>query len=512
MVLGHPSSPSAASGGSRFLAFSVFLAGFCTMAAEMAAPRLLAPYFGTTQLVWTTVIGTILSALAVGAVLGGRLADRLPDARAYGGALLLAGVSLASIPALARPLLASSIGALERAETLALGAALLSASLLLAIPTLLLGAIFPWAIKLSRADSGELGRVSGRLSGLGALGSILGTFSSSLVALPLLGTRRTLVFLGGLLIVASLWSLGRRSIGLFAVAAGAIGGLAWGASGSAKPGARVLYERETLYNFVQVRRDESGWTQLLIDEGASQQSLLPAEGTRTGGIWDALSAVPLLVAPGCTGVRVLMLGFGAGTVAAQIEERCRAASGLQIDGVELDPVLLDVGRRFFALGRLERTRTYVGDARAVLRRLSGPYDVILVDVFRGTYIPFHLLTKEFFDKCARKLAPGGVIALNVASGTGGEDRLLEAVASTLRTSFAQVWRMEISARSALFSSHAFVAGQRGSWTERLVAAPPDVSLAGAESADVPERDFAFTDDRAPVELYTDRWILESLFH
>lgn len=242
------------------------------------------------------MIGTILSALAVGAVFGGRLADRFPDARAYGGALLLAGSSLASIPALARPLLASSIGALERAETLALGASLLSASLLL-------------------------------------------------------------------------------------------------------------------------------------------------------------------------------------------------------------------------LGRLERTRTYVGDARAVLRRLSGPYDVILIDVFRGTYIPFHLLTKEFFGECARKLAPGGVIALNIASGTGREDRLLEAVASTLRTSFAQVWHMEISARSALFSNHVFVAGQPGSWTEQLVAAPPDPLLAGAVIVGgTPARDFAFTDDRAPVELYTDRWILGSLFH
>jgi spermidine synthase len=296
-----------------------------------------------------------------------------------------------------------------------------------------------------------------------------------------------------------------------AVSAGSIGALAWATGGSAKPSESVLYERETPYNFVQVRRDESGWTQLLIGEGASQQSLLPADGTRTDGVWDALSAVPLLVASDCTDLRVLMLGFGAGTVAAQIEERCRAAPGLQIDGVELDPALLDVGRRYFALRRLERTRTYVGDARVVLRRLPGPYDVILLDAFRGPYVPFHLLTQEFFAECLAKLALGGVVAVNVASGSYGESRLLEAITSTLRTSFTHVWHKEISARSSIFSSHVFIAGRRGPWSERLRSEPPDASLTGAERVDgTPAAGHVLTDDRSPVELHTDRWILGGL--
>lgn len=504
-----PSRPS----GSRFLAVSVFLAGFCTMGAEMAAPRLLAPYFGSTQLVWTTVIGTILSALAAGAVLGGRVADRVSDERAYGFALFLAGVSLAWIPVLARPILDTSIGALERADALYVGGSLVSVALLFALPTFLLGAILPWAIKLSRVAPYGLGRIAGRLSGLGALGSILGTFSSSLLALPLIGTRRTLIVLGGLLVFASVWSLGRRSITLLALAAGAIGGLAWEASGFAKPAPQVLYERESPYGFVQVRRDENGWTQLVIDEGTSQQSLLPAEGMRTGGVWDALSAIPLLVAPDCAGVRVLMLGFGAGTVASQIEERCRAAPGLQIDGVELDPVLLEAGRLYFGLDRLERTRTYVGDGRAVLRKLSGPYDVVLVDAFRGAYIPSHLVTTEFFAECARKLSPRGLMALNVASGVHGGAPLLSAVESTLRTVFPEVVHKEVSARSTLFSSHVFLAGRSGHWLERLREVPSDESLVAASIGEqFPARELVFTDDRAPVELFTDRWIFRSLLH
>jgi spermidine synthase len=178
--------------------------------------------------------------------------------------------------------------------------------------------------------------------------------------------------------------------------------------------------------------------------------------------------------------------------------------------VELDPVLLDVARRYFNLRHLERTRTYAGDARVVLRRLSGSYDVVLVDAFRGAYVPFHLLTQEFFAECLAKLEPGGVLALNVTSGTHGESRLLEAVASTLRTSFAHVWHREISAGSSIFSNHVLVAGQQGPWLERLRSEPSDALVTGGEMVDETPPDFVLTDDRSPVELYTDRWILGSL--
>ncbi len=480
-----------------YLGWTVFAAGFCTMAAEMAAPRLLAPYFGTTQLVWASVIGTILAALAIGSFVGGRLADRWPSRRHYGAVLVGAGLFLAAIPLASRPILERAAAALAHFE---MGTFLLSlgaVALFFAPPVAFLGAVTPWAIRIAGAGRTDLGRIAGVLAGLGALGSILGTFSAALIALPLWGTRATLFALGGVLVVSGA-SSGRWSLRDSLSALVALGLTGWGVPGPIRSDAGVLYEDDGPYQYVWVRGLADGPKELLVNEGSGAQSVtLPPEGS-AGGVWDVLALTASLVIEPEEVARVLIIGLAGGTVAAQLERSF--GERVRIDGVEIDPAILTAGERFLGLGQLRRLETHVADGRVALRKLVGPYDLIVIDVFRGSYIPFHLTTVEFLRACQAKLAPGGLIAMNIAAGRSST-ALPDAMAATAAVVFYSVGLLDVPVGLSPVVNRVLVAGGESLRRDARSAFVP--WLAREELAGLAP----FTDDRAPVELYTDLSLL-----
>src|SRR5215207_10031219 len=166
----------------------VFVVGTGSLGAEIAAVRLLAPYFGASTVVWANTIGVVLVALSVGYWLGGRLADRHPHMR---------GLCL-----------------------LALAAAGLLALVLVAVPVLLLGAVSPYALRLAVASVEEAGTVAGRLYALSTAGSLVGTLVSALLLIPLIGTRRTFLVFALAIAVVAVWGL--RPVRRFALAPAAI--------------------------------------------------------------------------------------------------------------------------------------------------------------------------------------------------------------------------------------------------------------------------------------------------
>ncbi len=493
-----------------YLRASVFVAGFAIMAAEMAAPRLLAPSFGTTQLVWTNVIGTILLALTLGAYVGGRLADRWPSERVYARVLVLAGVLLAVVPLASRPVLAHAAQALAELEASSFLLSLAAVSLFFAPPVFLLGMIAPWAIRLGGLGRADLGRVAGVLSGLGAAGSILGTFATSLAALPLLGTRDTLLGVGVLLALTGGWRavLPRRTGVVLALA---FFGLAWGARGSVRSDPGQVFEAESLYNYIQVRVDSLGWTRLVLNEGLGDQSVKPPTGIVTHGVWDYLSLAPALASQPTDNLRVLILGLAAGTVAAQIEA-VYADRELLIDGVELDPAVIEAGEAFFDLNRLARLRIHVGDARIVLETLPGPYDVIVVDAYRGNYLPFHLATREFFAACRRRLSDTGILAINLALPHRSVT-LEGAITHTLRRAAFEVSRFVVPAGAVPFENVILFASNGSLRLPELHELPSTLQqagrglLTGLSTGGQARGCLALTDDRSPVELLTDASIL-----
>ena len=188
----------------------VFMAGVGSLATEIGASRLLAPYYGSSTVVWANVIGLVLASLAVGYWLGGRIADRRPSPRVLGAIVMAAAAAIAAIPFLAKPFLDVSVQGLDDVSAGAAIGSFFAVLALFAPPVTLLGMVAPFAIRLGVTDLATAGAVAGRFYALSTVGSLLGTFLSALVFIPLVGTQRTLLASAALIAVGAVPLLGAR--------------------------------------------------------------------------------------------------------------------------------------------------------------------------------------------------------------------------------------------------------------------------------------------------------------
>jgi spermidine synthase len=476
---------------SRALSLVAFGAGTGTLAVEIAASRLLAPYYGSSTVVWANLIGLVLLALALGYWLGGKLADRRPSGRLLGWIVLAAGAYVALLPFVTRPILDVAAKGLDELSAGAVVGSFFATLLLFAPPVFALGMVSPFAIRLALDTVSSAGEVAGRLYALSTAGSLLGAFLPALVTIPLVGTQRTLIGAAVVLAASSAPLLGRRAL----VAAVAAGVLLAVPPGVVKPSeGRILFERESRYQFVQVV-ERSGVRRLYLNEGVAVHSVYRPWTVLTGDEWDAFLPMPaFLDRPPRT---LAVLGNAGGTIARAYG---RYWPDVDIDGVEIDPVVSEAGRRYLGLGDNPRLHVIDADARPFLRRTHKRYDLIFIDAYRQPYVPFYLATREFFELVRSRLAPGGVVALNVAT-VPGDTRLVDGIAGTAATVFPEVriW-------PALTFNHFVVGLTRPVERLRPVPVLGDV-LARQLSDPVAPASRPWTDDRAPVEWVTDRMIL-----
>jgi spermidine synthase len=477
----------------------VFTAGASSLATEICATRLLAPYFGQSTVVWANVIGLILIYLSIGYWLGGRIADRHPTPRALGLILVVAAVCTAVLPFVARPFLNLALQGFAAVSVGAVVGSFLSTLLLFSVPVTLLGMASPFALRLSLTDLGRAGRTSGRLSSLATVGAIIGTFGSALVLIPGVGTQRTLLIAALLVALVSIPLLMRPAI----VASVVIAGLLALPTGLVKETQGTLAERETTYQFVQIVQ-ETGRIVMRFDDGIADQSVYRAGTALSGGEWDMPLVVPPLLAR--TLHRVLVIGNAGGTTA-----RALAAEypGIDIDAVELDPVVTQLARQYMGLDAIPHLHVITADGREYLETTAQRYDLIVVDAYRTEYIPFYLATQEFFSLMHAHLNAGGAIALNVER-VPGNNQLVAAIAGTVATEFPQVlvW-------PALHFNELVVGLStpiaKSSLATRLQSLPSNVQVLAAlvdtqTYVAAPSQD-PLTDDHAPVEWLTDRAIL-----
>jgi spermidine synthase len=491
------------------LSLLVFVVGTGSLGAEIAAVRLLAPYFGASTVVWANTIGVVLVALSVGYWLGGRAADRRADLRSLCLVTLGAAVALALVPFVADPLLDLAVEALDSISAGAFFGSLAAVLVLVAVPVLMLGAVSPWAIRLGVGEVGEAGRVAGRLYALSTAGSLFGTLLAALVLIPVVGTRRTFLIFALAIAVLAVWGL--RPVRRYALAPAAIAVLLALPVGTLKAadegsGSRLVYETDTQYQYARVIDRIDGTRALELNEGQAQHSLYEPRTVLTGDVWDGHLVLPFL-ARERPPERVAILGNAAGTTARAYE---RFFPHTRVDGVELDPALSDIGRRLFDMDN-PRLRLYHEDARPFLRRIDARYDAISVDAYRQPYIPFYLTTIEFFETARSKLRPGGVVIVNVGHPEG-QDELERVLTATMREVFPHVVRDPIEPTNTLVaaseeplsverlrrvSSGELPGGLRQ--TGLAAAGRVGAALAGGE---------LYTDDRAPVEWLIDKSIVE----
>jgi spermidine synthase len=480
----------------------VFVVGAASLGVEIAAARLLAPYFGASTIVWANTIGIVLVALSAGYWFGGRVADRNPDPARLGLLVLVAAALIAVVPFAARPFLGFSVEAFEGLSLATFAGSLFGVLILVALPVALLGAVAPWAARLAVGDDARgAGEAVGRLYAISTAGSLVGTMTSALVAIPLLGTQRTFIAFALVLGLVAVLALGRRALPVAAALALAL---------AIPPGQiketddRVLYEGETVQQYVRIVEREDGSRAMELNEGQAVHSLWRPGTYLTGDYWDGMVVLPTIghVEPR----KIAILGNAGGTVARAFGHYFPRTA---VDAVEIDGELTSLGRKYLGL-RNPRMDVFAEDARPWLEASSGGYDAILVDAYRQPYIPFYLTTAEFFALAAERLAPGGVVIVNVGHPKGS-DALEQVLGATMATAFPRVLRDPIADVNTLL-----VGGDAGISAARLEAGAPILPrdlrrLALESSARIGPRipgGEVYTDDHAPVEWLIDDSLLE----
>ena len=488
---------------------TAFISGTISLALELAAARLLAPAFGTTDLVWSAIIGLILLYFAIGYALGGRWADRSPHPHTLYTILVVAGASIAMIPLLARPLLrVAARGMLTWNLGLLAGPFLIILVLFIA-PVTLLACVSPFVIRLSARDVTALGATAGRIYAVSTLGSFIGTFLPNLVLIPNLGTRRTFFTLALVTLLTGLWGLWdayRKRFWRLAWLIIVLIGLWLLPTGDIKPQPGLLYETESTYNFIQVIANEDGTRYLLLNEGQGVHSIYqPGGDILTGGPWDYYLIAPYFNAPPHPPEAVrslLVIGLAAGTTPTQYTA---IYGNIPIDGVEIDPVIVQVGRDYFAMTQPNLT-VHIGDGRAYLHQSSARYDVVAVDAYRLPYIPWHLTTVEFFQQVRDHLTAAGVVAINVGH-TADDWRLVSALSATMRQVFPATHTLSVPGSFNAI----IVATVQPTSADNLRANLPLLTEARLETVGraavanlrpIENSVMLFTDDHAPIEQLT----------
>lgn len=489
---------------SRSLEVLVFAVGAGTLGSEIAAARLLAPWFGASTIVWANTIAIVLVALSIGYAIGGRYADRDPRPTGLAKIVLVASALLAVVPFVSGPFLRQAVKAVDQLSAATFLGSLVGVGVLLAIPLLMLGMVSPYAVRLSVDSVADAGRTAGRLSAIATVGSLTGTFASSLLLIPVVGTRRTFLIFAALMAIAALPHLvrGRMIASTVPVAILALMAIPTGTLKSAGGDKSVVWEKETEYQYARVLLDTDGQRTLELNEGHAVHSIYTPQEWLVGGYWDEMLA--LATTPGGTGPdSVAILGNAAGTTARALGHYYPAT---QIDAVEIDGDLTEVGKEQFDL-TAPNLRTHTADARPWLQATDATFDVIMVDAYRQPYIPFYLATEEFFALVREHLNPGGVVIINVGH-PGDSDALEKVLTATMATAFGQqnTWRNPVSKTSTVLlgtTSADPVAQLRTA----AASAPFELSQVLTASANRLRPGMTggkvYTDDRAPVEWLVD---------
>jgi predicted membrane-bound spermidine synthase len=486
-----------------------FVVGAASLGTEIAAARLLAPYFGASTIIWANTIATVLVALSAGYWLGGKLADRRADLRGLCAVVMVASLLLALVPFVADPFLRLSVNALGSLSVGGFAGSLVAVLVLVAVPVMLLGTVAPYVSRLSVQRVSETGRTTGNLYAISTVGSLVGTFLAALLLIPTIGTHRTFIVFALALAVVSVPGLRLRRFWVIPLLVGGALAIPPAAIGAGVTGGRVIYATETQYQYARVVQFRSGVRWLQLNEGVAIHSLYRPGTFLTQGYWDDFLVLPFAAKPQAPSPtspgRIAILGDAAGTVARAYGH---FFPGTRVDAVELDGKLTEIGKRYFHLSG-PRLHVYTADARPWLQASHARYGSIFLDAYRQPYIPFYLVTREFFESARAHLQPGGTFIVNVGH-LPNSSALERVVTATLRAVFPHVVRDRVSSENSLLvastaplSADAMIAAHRHLplRLQGLLA-----STAGRVGPAL-SGGTVYTDDKAPVEWLTDLSIL-----
>lgn len=426
----------------------VAIAGAVLMALEILGSRVLAPSYGSSVYVWGSLISTFLTALALGYGFGGRLADRRPSAAVLSQVLSLGAVLILPCVAwggtLLRALVTSGLDARW---------SVLAAAVLLFLPaSIAMGMVTPFAVRIAIRQMEAAGSVAGGYSALSTVGSILGTLLTTFVLIPAFPVNSLLLGLAGTLALCALLMMRSPSSVVIAGLAVAACGMAGFARRDAPHYERILLQKDTAYHHIVVTQLlDTRWlrfdnlTQSAVNIAHPERAVMPYE-----------QGLPLAFAMRPRIRSVCMIGLGGGGIVRTLR---RIRPDVFIQSVEIDPVVRDIARDLFLYKESEKSVTAIEDGRFFLARGGRPYDLIILDAFNSTGVPFHLTTREFFETVRSRLSPDGVFAANfIGKLMGNDGRLFWATYQTIRRRFGQVYviNADLSAGKAALRGNVLV--------------------------------------------------------
>jgi predicted membrane-bound spermidine synthase len=506
----------------RYLYIAVFFSGMASLAVEFSASRLLGNYFGSSNLVWASIVGLILIYLTAGYFLGGHWADRSPHYSTLFKILCWAGLTTGLVSIVSRPVLRMAANAFDQLQLGVLFGSFTVVMILFVIPVTLMGTASPFAIRLAIEDPSAAGKVSGRIYAISTLGSFIGTFLPVLVLIPNVGTYRTFLIISFILILVALIGLVmaqgiRKSVPYFGMPILIVLLAIFGIPGNDKNSIGQVYEKESAYNYIQVL-DQDGYMLLRLNEGQGVHSIYKPGQYNFNGPWERVLTAPFFndsPYPRSEVENIAILGLAAGTTAV---ESARVFPNVTIDGYEIDPEIVKVGYQYFGMD-LPNLNVVIQDARWGLAHSTQQYDVISVDAYRPPYIPWQMTTVEFFQMVKEHLKPNGVMVINV--GTAPSDRrLLASLYKTIGEVFPSLYVSDVagSFNSVIYATNQKTSIQGLMENYQVLNADPSTpdfllqilaeTYAGMQPA--PTGGVIFTDDKAPIEQLTNSMVLNFL--
>ncbi len=504
----------------------VFMAGAILMSLEIVGSRVLAPYFGGSIFVWGSLIGVFLTALSSGYYLGGKVADLLPRAWLLGVFLLLGALLIFLIP-LAFPFLCQAIATRDFGPRFN---PLIATTCLFFLPSLMMGAVSPFAIKLAASSLAELGGVAGTLYAISTIGSVVGTLGTAFYLIPALGTRAILYLLAISLCITAILAFAfhlktlKRPLAaclLFPLILVLNSSSSMALASSAEQ-VTILLERDSAYHHIWVY-DAKGYRFLKCDNvwhGQMPSGDIYGEGLAYTNYFDLGFLFKKDIK------KVLFIGLGSGTGPKRF---FRNYPEVQIEVAEVDPVIVQIAKQYFGVNESERLKIHVQDGRMFLFRSQQKYDLIVLDAYYRDNIPFFLATKEFFQLAKEHLTPGGVLVNNVI-GTleGSKNKIFRSIYRTESVVFDRVYvfpvwldpwlagsanseqlmnLMLVAVNSAEDFSKEQLIGQAQGLQGKAVKDPYLVKRASAiHLKEIPTSDVpVLTDDYAPVDALIHLW-------
>ncbi len=492
-----------------FLYLTEFFAGMSVMAVELGASRLLAPYFSSSQIVWTIIIGTIMIAMALGNLYGGRKADKDPNPDKLYGRIIIAAIWIGLIPVVGKYIIIgiSALLIFTVNTNFLVIAGFVACMVIFVFPLFLLGTVTPSLVKFSVDSLDDSGSIVGKLNASNTIGSIIGTFVPTFISIPAVGTSITfLIFAGILIVLAAIYFISSKvrvrqckklPVGILIFIACII----FGHSNSfAFWQSDLMYEGESIYNYLQVYETENE-VALSTNVLFGVQSVYNKNQGLSGMYYDyAMAAGYMSGVNEKDSISILILGNGTGTYATQCS---RYFDNVDIIGVEIDQKITDLAREYFHLAEDIEVVTY--DGRAYLNADKNKYDIIMVDAYQDITIPFQMSSVEFFTLVSDHLTEDGVMVVNLNMKSDVEGNINDYLCDTIASAFSEVYVVDVAGYSnrELFASNN---PEMLDEFQRSVDLEEDAGLLRMMDRvsnllkEYEAGDYLMTDDKAPVEL------------